>query len=354
MPVFFSLSARLLVNLEALNMAENVGNVVRHRRAPVVLRTDQGFVLRYVPVISGESLAHHYQRLLAEIAKQRNIPVCNACSQGIFLKHSNEEVFRKYDKKEYAVFENAAQVEEYVVKNCVIEDVGGFLVAAKEKKSKAKNAKRTSRFRIGYMIPALDALEAGAAATEAQFHVRYSPEAGQRRDEEETTQQAIYYVEIGSAVYVFNFALDATGVGARSMENEGASGKDPYILPLEERFRRVEAAFDALAAFLGGMAWGAKISRFQPHWKILSLVAAVTEPIPFNVSPGHGRDYLAETVSRACSLAKIVDGFKAAVYYYDAEGLAEAIRCDNVKVEKHKNYLETVEKAKQETLERLS
>jgi len=340
LPVFLSLSARILVNLEALNMAESVGNVVRHRRAPVVLRTDQGFVLRYVPVISGESLAHHYQKLLAEIAKQRNIPVCNACSQGIFLKHADNNVFKKYDGIDPKnMFKTGTDAEEYIVKSCLVEDIGGFLYTE-------KTVKRTSRFRVGYMIPALDALEAGAAATEAQFHVRYSP--GARQEE-----QAIYYVEIGSAVYVFSFALDAAGVGARSMENEGASGKSTYILPLGERLRRVEAAFDALAALLGGMTWGAKTSRFQPHWKILSLVASVSRPLPFNVSPGHDRGYVRETAERACAMASAVNGFSADIVYYDAEGLDEPKKCSNVSVEKKSSYLEAVSAAKEKVLEQL-
>ncbi|ABM80501.1 type I-A CRISPR-associated protein Cas7/Csa2 [Hyperthermus butylicus] len=341
MPVFFSLSARILVNLEALNMAESVGNVVRHRRAPVVLRTDNGFVLRYVPVISGESLAHHYQKLLADIAIQRGLPVCSACSQGVFLKHANDDVFKKYDGIDGAKnkFKTGTDAEEYVVKNCVVEDVGGFLYTD-------KTVKRTSRFRVGYMVPALDALEAGAAATEAQFHVRYSPGAKQE-------EQAIYYVEIGSAVYVFSFALDASGVGARSMENEGASSRNEYILSLEDRLKRVEAAFDALAALLGGMAWGAKTSRFQPHWKILSLVASVSQPLPFNVSPGHDKNYARETVERACAMTSVVKGFKASIVYYNGEGLMEPEGCNNVSVEKVGSYLEAIRRAKEETLELL-
>ncbi len=343
MPVFFSLSARILVNVEALNMAESVGNVVRHRRAPVVLRSSDGFVLRYVPVISGESLAHHYQKLLASIADQRKLPVCKACSQGVFLKHANNSVFKEYDgisdpKKKFSV---GADAEEYIVKNCVVEDVGGFLYTD-------MTVKRTSRFRVGYMVPALDALEAGAAATEAQFHVRYSP--GARQEE-----QAIYYVEIGSAPYVFYFALDVSGIGERSMENEGAAGREAYILPVEERTRRIEAAFDALAALLGGMAWGAKTSRFQPHWKILSLVAAVSKPLPFNVSPGHDRGFLAETHSRACSMASMVDQFQATIIYYSGGEELEkpSKQCEGVTVETASDYLEAVRMAKSKALELL-
>jgi CRISPR-associated protein Csa2 len=344
MPLFFSLSARILVNLEALNMAESVGNVVRHRRAPVILRRSDGFALRYVPVISGESLAHHYQRLLADIASSRGIPVCSACKQGVFLKHADSNVFKKYDgiDKPKNVFENAAEVEKYVVENCVVEDVGGFLFTD-------MTVKRTSRFRVGYMIPALDALEAGAAATEAQFHVRYSPGA-------KGGEQAIYYVEVGSAAYVFTYALDASAVGAYSTENEGVPQDNPYILDLDERRKRVEAALDALAALLGGMTWGAKTTRFQPHWKILSLVAAVTEPLPFNVSPGHGKEYLAETVARACKLSSMIKEFAASIHYYDGEGLQEPEKCasNTVGSTMHGSYLDAIEAAKKEILEKLA
>ena len=349
MPMFFSLSARVLINLEALNMAESVGNVVRHRRAPVVLRTDKGFVLRYVPVISGESLAHHYQALLAEIAKKKGLPVCNACARGVFLKHASSDVFEKYDgiknAKDYLKNKNAAEIEEYVVRKCIVEDIGGFLLADK---SVNKLVKRTSRFRVGYMIPALDALRAGAAATEAQFHVRYSPEAAER-------EQAIYYVEVGSAVYVFTYALDASAIGAYSMENAGAPRENPYILGLEDRRKRAEAAFDALAALLGGMTWGAKTTRFQPHWKILSLVASITEPIPFNVSPGHDKGYLAETITRACSLSRALGDFNTTILYYDNEGLDKAGCEENEKIEviDKNSYVDVIEEAKKRITEKL-
>ncbi|NPA05201.1 MAG: type I-A CRISPR-associated protein Cas7/Csa2 [Crenarchaeota archaeon] len=341
MPVYMAVSARILVNMEALNMAESVGNVVRHRRAPVVFRTGTGFVLRYVPVVSGESLAHHYQRLLAELAKQRGLPVCKACSQGVFLKHADRQVFKTYDgiadpKKKFG---KGTEVEKYIVENCVVEDIGGFLFTD-------MTIKRTSRFRVGYMVPALDALEKGAAATEAQFHVRYSPGA-------QAGQQAIYYVEVGSAVYVFNYALDASAVGMYSAENPGYSEKTPYILSKEERLKRVELAVDALAALLGGMAWGAKTSRFMPHWKVVSLVAAVASPIPFTVSPGHDKHYLVETVERACTLAGMVGGFNATIYYYDDEGLDKPRACSGVAVEASRSYLEALNKAKQALLEKL-
>ena len=74
--MFLSISARLLVNVEALNMVESVGNVVRHRRAPIIVPSQDKneYVLVYTPVISGENLANAYQRWLAQLAKQESLP----------------------------------------------------------------------------------------------------------------------------------------------------------------------------------------------------------------------------------------------------------------------------------------
>ena len=67
-----SLGARLKLNAEALNMVESVGNYVRHRRVPIAFKKGDEFVLRYVPAISGESIAHGYQVILASLA---HIPI---------------------------------------------------------------------------------------------------------------------------------------------------------------------------------------------------------------------------------------------------------------------------------------
>jgi len=42
MGINVSLTLRVLVNNEALNMAESVGNVTRHRRAPIVIASGRG------------------------------------------------------------------------------------------------------------------------------------------------------------------------------------------------------------------------------------------------------------------------------------------------------------------------
>jgi len=294
--MFLSLSARFLVNLEAMNMIESIGNITRHRRAPIVFNENGGYTLKYVPVISGENLAHAYQAWLAEIANEYGLNVCEKCSMGIFVKHSVKEQFgNKSWERELLELANKKKVsskdaqelvhkaEKMIIKGCVVEDIGGFLFTDG---IGGIPIKRTSKFQVGYMVPAMDDIK--ASALEAQFHVRHVP--GQKGEE---AAQAIYYVEAGSAIYVLQFNLFLKDIGYTSMlKIEEAVDKD-------ERRRRVEVAIKALAIMLESRLFGAKLTRFNPIMDLRSIVLAISEPKPFTVSSGHRHNYLIETVERS-------------------------------------------------------
>ena len=319
--VYVGVSARVLVNVEALNMSESVGNVVRHKKAPVVTPVVRDgsvvtYSLRYVPVISGESIAHGYQSLIASLASLRGLPVCPLCKMETFVKHSSKEVVAELEKlgdphakkileligKKIDTLEKVHEIEKEIIKSCVVEDVGGFLLTDVP-------VKRTSRFYSGYMIPSLAYLD--AAATETQFHVRHDvrPERG---------RQAIYYVETGSALYTLNIGLDVDGVGCTS-----AVRKEP----LKDREERIKVAVEALAHLVASMGFGAKKTRFLPHWEIESMVVTISHPLPFNPRPAHHDDYIVETVRAVAAyndLLKAVGGF-AKAYYYTAPRSKAAI-----------------------------
>lgn len=311
---YLSISARVLVNVEALNMAESIGNYVKHRRIPMVVEEDEGIILRYVPALSGETLAHGYQENLANIASLLGMPVCELCKKGTFTKHSSKEMFGK-DRWEDELKEllsdkdgfDPTKFESLVIKNCVVENIGGFLYA-----ESGLSVKRTSLFRTGYLIPALDG--STSAAVEPQFHVRYAPEKIKEG-------QAIYYVETGSALYTLTMELDVSGIGKARMLGE----RD--VIEQDERNKSIEVAIKAMAITLAGPLFGAKRSRFLPSWEVRSAVLAVSTPIPFTVSPGHSKGYLDKTIKRAESLLKILNDRATSVnqqiniYWFDEEGL---------------------------------
>lgn len=272
--VFFSLSARILLNNEALNMVESIGNFVRHRRAPVIVPRGGGFMLRFVPAISGENIAHAYQEILAKLATDTNLPVCSNCKMGYFIKHADASVF-----EDWARGKKGHDLEKAIIENCIVEDIGGFMYAGEEP------VRRTSRFQVGYMIPALDTLS--ATATEAQFHIRYSTKK---------ELQSIYYVELGSAIYSFVFNLDVSGIGVSSFE------KIEEVLGLENRKKRIEIAFKALDIMLSNAFFGAKKTRFYSSWKVLNAIAVVSHPIPIVAEPPHDIKYIERTVMKVRSM----------------------------------------------------
>lgn len=285
--VWVSLSWRAVASTEALNMAEAVGYYVKHRRAPVAVYDEKNriYTLIYVPVVSGESLSHAYQAWLAEEAQNNGLSVCSMCLRGELVKHGARVVLQDEGLSPDKVnnVEEASKLEEDLIKKCVVEDIGGFLVPT------GVPVKRTSRFYIGYMVPALDSIK--ASTLDPQFHVRHAPSLIGRGEEFRETGQAMYYVELGTAVYTVSFALDVTGIGSTST----FSVKE--VVDKEEKLRRADVAINSIYYLLAGM-FGAKRTRFLPNYKLLSAVAAVSKGAPFNVEPGHSRDFIAISAKR--------------------------------------------------------
>ncbi|MEM1907512.1 MAG: type I-A CRISPR-associated protein Cas7/Csa2 [Thermosphaera sp.] len=313
-----SVSARILVNAEALNMAESVGNYTRHRKAPIIVQTEKGYSVIYVPAVSGESLAHAYQQVLAHIANQRGLPVTKMDLEGYFMKFSDDDIIENYYseiaeklgvkpeevKNKLKEIEQPGELEKLFVKSSVVADVGGFLYTDKQ-------LKRTSAIRFSYLLPSLDAVQEGGAVVIPQLHVRYTPQA--KKDE-----QALFYVESGSALYTLTTQLVISDI-ARLNYSETP---DPELEG--QRVKRVEAAIDALTALVDGLMFGAKRSRYMPQWDVRSIVVAFSRgPVEFNVSPGLSRDYIKKTYERAVTMSKIINNLIVNIYAYNGEGLEE-------------------------------
>lgn len=312
-----SLTARILVNAEALNMAESVGNYTRHRKAPIVIPSEIGYSIIYAPVVSGESLAHAYQTLLAQIAAQRGLPVTEMDLRGYFMKFSDDNIVKTYYIKELAktlgVKEDEVlkklgeigepgEIEKAIVKTSIVADVGGFLYTE-------KLVKRTSAIRFAYLIPAMDALIAGGVSLSPQLHVRYTPGAKEK-------EQALFYVESGSALYTLTAQLVISDIGRITMN---PSIKDKELD--DQRSSRIDAAIDALIMLVDGVLFGAKRSRYLPQWEVRSLLASFSRgPVEFNVTPGLSKDYMAKTYERAVFIARALENKMVInMYAYNGE-----------------------------------
>lgn len=272
--MFVSFGFRFRVEVEALNMAEAVGNYARHRVAPVLIQERdeagrlKGYRITTAPAVSGQSVAFGYMSALVKLAEQRKLPVCEECRSyehlGGFFKRA-DRVDVGYDER---------------IKTCVVEDITGFM-ATKERAEGGKGAviRRTSPVMFSYMVP--DATSARGVLM-PQLHVRYNLE--------NPDKQVPYQVEAGTAVYIHGVAIDVERIGRL---------EDGKHIDTKDRLGRIELALDALKALYGGLLFGAKKARYLPVIEALGGIAAVSHPMPFVVSPPRLGDYVGENINRA-------------------------------------------------------
>ncbi|MDI9609364.1 MAG: type I-A CRISPR-associated protein Cas7/Csa2 [Candidatus Verstraetearchaeota archaeon] len=293
---FLSTSFRLLVNVESLNGIESIGNLSRHRTVPIVVSEPGGYTIRYVPAVSGESIGHAYQELLVKRAKEMGLPVGKYSSRGEFIKFTDNKFLEEEGVTPPKDIDDLRRAESEIILKDIVCDIGGFLYA------EDKPIKRTSRFQVGYMIPALE--EVNASALEAQFHVRHAVSEMKKGQLGEARPQIPYNVEVGSAVYTFTFNLDLDGISKVSTCFGNPSDKEKELEA--QRNERVKAALMAFVDLASTMGFGAKRSRFLPTIEPLGAVACISPTGPFIASPGNSRWFIGDTFRR-------VQGYAAAM-----------------------------------------
>lgn len=302
--VYVSIRGRILLNVEALNMTESIGNYVKHRRVPVIVPSNNGYSVYFVPAISGESIAHGYQVVLAEEAVKNDLPVCKLCKDGIFLKSTNRKVFEAAFQTKPP--DNSFELEKMIISHCVVEDVGGFLYA------EAENVKRTSRFLTGYMIPTKESIQ--ETIIDAQMHSRYALGTPFVKEQ----GQMIYHVELSSSVYTFSFDLESKYIGKATF-TYGKVGEP--VVDENERIKRIEIALDALKKFLIEFGFGAKKTRFLPISEWESVIVAVSDDIwtvPHSLTQEYGKNAIEK-------LKKIDHNTKLFIYGIEPEKINDKI-----------------------------
>ncbi|MGQ9777921.1 MAG: type I-A CRISPR-associated protein Cas7/Csa2, partial [Thermodesulfobacteriota bacterium] len=319
---FLSISLRLMTNVESLNGIESIGNLSRHRTVPIVVReSEEGrrYTIRFVPAISGESIAHAYQELLVKFAQESKVNVGKYSSQGEFIKFTDDNILKNEGISPPSDLEDIRRAEADIIYKDVIADIGGFLYAGKFP------IKRSSRFQIGYMIPAQG--DINATALEAQFHVRHVPSEMKKGVAGETRAQVPYNIEVGSAVYNFTFNLDLDGISRVSTRFGKKTEREDELN--QERSSRVKVAMRALIDLLSSLQYGAKRTRFLPNVEPLSAVVAYSKDSVFIVSPGNYRGFIGTTLKRILDYQNAVSkiGKKPIinVLCFDKEGATEGL-----------------------------
>lgn len=319
--MYISISSRLLVNLESLNSVESIGALVRHRTAPITVVEDGLYRIRFVPVVSGESIAHGYQALLVEEASKMGLPLGIYSAREEFIKFAENRFMEEEGIEPPKNEDDILRAEIDVLTKDIVADIGGFLYAGDYP------IKRTSRFSVGYMIPAIG--DVNAAALEAQFHVRMVPSrATEKGARGRAPPQAPFNVEVGSALYTYTFTLDIDGIaepatrfGFDKLTQEAKKKLDDLR---NSKVERVKAALKALVKLYSNSEFGAKRSRFLPNLEYRSIVVTLSHPCRFVASPGNDKGYILDTAKRMEAFKKALDKLdekiESYILVYDKEG----------------------------------
>jgi|ECHhosMinimDraft_1075155.scaffolds.fasta_scaffold00732_3 CRISPR-associated autoregulator DevR family len=359
---FLSFGVRFVANVEALNMVESAGNLVRHRTVPLIVFLEEGkYSIRWYPALSGETLAHAFQYNLSTLERMinsNNPRLCYFCSIGEFIKHSALDFYSRLRNsqqasqqinfpqwesdfiEEYSKIDKEWEIEQRIVENCVIEDLGGFVVAtaAQQRQAQGISVRRTSTFQFSYAVPTVDAILEGASTTDVQMQVRMASVGQSLANKVNYANpiQAPYNKEIASAVYSFIFNFDADKVGVNSYTNA-------EMYDINEKKRRINLALDSLKLVIDGQ-FGASKSRYNPFIERELIIASLTKGnVLFTVSSPSLRleDFVKETVERAKSYVTEFSNLEITLYVW-----ANKTRSNRIKVDEKPliNYLEEFKK----------
>jgi len=328
--VYVSVRGRIWLQAEAANMVESIGNYVKHRRVPIMIKEQGSWLTFFVPAISGESVAHNYQVILAEELKKNGGDVCKYCERGIFLKSTNSEVYEEVigkapskSKDKKGQLEIIDEIEHSIVSKCGVEDIGGFLYAEQP------NVKRTSSFSTGYLIPVREALK--IVSIDPQLHSRYALGTKFVKAGEGAAGQMIYYVELSSALFCFSFDLDTRFIGKYTFHVDKYGSN---IISEEKISKRTVASLDALKRLLIEFPIGAKRTRFNPSDLRWDSIAIAVSDDTWTMLSSFTQDYQERAMIKKSKIS-----YNTTIYAYAEEG-CKADKCFETSEEAILNAIE--------------
>ncbi len=311
---FLSIGVRYLINLHALNNEGTAGNITRVRRVPYIIRTENGYQTIQVNVISGQSIAHAIQAHIADLGVGK-VPICEHCARHVFVKSGSKDYMPKEIEnllKPSQAGDLSEQIKQYVkaeealIKNCAVEDIGGFLVAA----TGLLNIKRESTFHVSFIAPIFD--YSNLAYIESLQFARHEPvQAAKKKKEEEAREaaeaQMIFVQEVAGGIYGMRLDFNYGDIG------HSLIGGRKKVLDDDQIKDRLRIALEAIKRTIGYAEFGAKRSRFLPIQELLEAVFIVSDGIPVS-SPFTASDFFNKTKRRAEAYKKL--GGAGEVFYY--------------------------------------
>jgi len=235
-----SISARATLDLHSLNNEGGEGNQIQTRMVNIV---DQTGRLQNVNAISGDMYKHIQSDHLIRRALDAGLPVCEGCRKFNANRINEDPQFNSFlgekirgpKKNEIKNKYDDPAVLNYIIENCVVDDLAGILVTSggqsdaessanhsddagtKEQRSKKRSLPRKSVIEFGWVVGLPDAV-----STDSYFHVKYANDRseGKRKEDRNATEstgsnlgQAIFYRPASSGVYAAICHIDFARIG---------------------------------------------------------------------------------------------------------------------------------------------
>jgi len=270
---FVSFAVKTQLNVHDLNNEAVAGNVTDIR---IMEFLDEQGRRQEAPAVSGRMLKHwHYEAIKHLVVNgSYSVPLCAGCKVG--------EPIRPGTIDSGNLSQNSSITEENAVKNCMVCDSHGYLIA-RPKATEGEggvSARRSSRIMFSWLMPVLEK----ETISKQVIHNRVSSDPGTMMP---------FNKSYASGIYAFVSALDVDRIGLVEL-NLGK--ENPYAVDDNNgRKDRIKVAIEAYRFILSGQI-GASLSHAVPHGNPVEILVAYSEtgPLPFPVSPMYS-DYISKT-----------------------------------------------------------
>lgn len=233
---------RIRIDAHSLNNEGTVGNVTEPR---TIMLADG----RKTDGISGEMLKHIHTEAFWQLAKERNVTLCQAC-----------QTLRPEKANKNPNVTEANEVKEALNEalKCALCDIHGFLV-------EKPTLSRKSTIEFGWAIAIPEQFY-----RDIHVHTRVAP--GEKGKEAET-EQMIYNRPTRSGVYAFVSIFQPWRIGLNEINYE-------YVLSDEDRKQRYDLVIDAYKAMLSRLEGAMTTTRLPHTSEIEGLIIIATNAMP--------------------------------------------------------------------------
>ncbi|WP_206204160.1 type I-A CRISPR-associated protein Cas7/Csa2 [Thermococcus sp. 18S1] len=330
--MYVRISGRVRLNAHSLNAQGGGGsNYVEVTKAKVTVKTDEGWAVVEVPVITGNMVKHWH--FVGFVDHFRRTPFKNNLTERALRYNGTRFGQGETKAKKADGTEAELKNEGDIITNFADADVHGFLAPK-------TGVRRVSLVKTSFIVPTEDFIKEveGERLINAIKHNRVDVnEKGAigSGSSEEGTAQMIFSREYATGVYGFSIVLDLGLVGVPQSNTAGGS-----VISDNERRERIKSALLALVPMLSGYI-GANLARSFPLMKVEEFIAVASEePIPTLVH-GFYEDYVTENGAIVENARKL--GFSIKAFAYNTSFVEDAEKVSSVE-ELVRKLVETLDK----------